>query len=204
VTLLTGSEMQYTSGSFAYKSTHYKRTVLRHQPFLSRVVGADAHKVFNALLLICHWLWTLREIPCIYNSVLLYSLQKVFTDAGKIINQHKHFPSQARQTSNCDRMKAETSRQIPQGLAARLKCVSVLKHVFWNIPEIKQGILPPGVDPVWGQLGRSPSAKPTKVTFFTMIFLQFVKQHSRYKAILSSIVLPQQCCEVYFIFLTVE
>jgi len=34
-------------------------------------------------------------------------------------------------------------------------------------------------------------------------FVQFGKQHSRYKAILSSIVLSQQCCEVYFISLTV-
>jgi len=34
-------------------------------------------------------------------------------------------------------------------------------------------------------------------------FVEFGKQHSRYKAILSSIVLSQQCCEVYFISLTV-
>ena len=34
-------------------------------------------------------------------------------------------------------------------------------------------------------------------------FLQFGKQHSRYKAMLFSITLPQQCCEVYFIPLTV-
>ena len=34
-------------------------------------------------------------------------------------------------------------------------------------------------------------------------FVQFGKQHSWYKAIFSSIVLSQQCCEVYFISLTV-
>jgi len=34
-------------------------------------------------------------------------------------------------------------------------------------------------------------------------FVQLGKQHSRYKAILSSIVLSQQCCEAYFISLTV-
>jgi len=34
-------------------------------------------------------------------------------------------------------------------------------------------------------------------------FVQFGKQHSRYKAILPSVVLSQQCCEVYFISLTV-
>jgi len=33
-------------------------------------------------------------------------------------------------------------------------------------------------------------------------FVQFGKQHSRYKAILPSIVLSQKCCEVYFISLT--
>jgi len=34
-------------------------------------------------------------------------------------------------------------------------------------------------------------------------FVKFGKQHSRYMAILSSVVLSQQCCEVYFISLTV-
>ena len=34
-------------------------------------------------------------------------------------------------------------------------------------------------------------------------FVQFGKQHSRYKAILPSIVLSQQCCDAYFIYLTV-
>jgi len=34
-------------------------------------------------------------------------------------------------------------------------------------------------------------------------FVQFRIQHSRFKVILSSIVLSQQCCEVYFISLTV-
>jgi len=33
--------------------------------------------------------------------------------------------------------------------------------------------------------------------------MQFGKQHSRYKAILPSIVFSQQCCEVHFISLTV-
>jgi len=30
-------------------------------------------------------------------------------------------------------------------------------------------------------------------------FVQFAKQHSRFKAILPSIVLSQQCCKVFFI-----
>jgi len=33
-------------------------------------------------------------------------------------------------------------------------------------------------------------------------FLQFGKEHSQFKAILPSIVLSQQCCDVYFISLT--
>ena len=45
--------------------------------------------------------------------------------------------------------------------------------------------------------------KPTNVTLFTIILISFGKQHSRLKATLSSIVLSQQCCEVYFISLTV-
>jgi len=39
--------------------------------------------------------------------------------------------------------------------------------------------------------------------FFHHDFVQFGKHHSRYKAILQSIVLSQQCCDVYFIFLVV-
>jgi len=34
--------------------------------------------------------------------------------------------------------------------------------------------------------------------------LQLGKQHSRYKTIVSPIVLSQECCEVYFILLTVQ
>jgi len=34
-------------------------------------------------------------------------------------------------------------------------------------------------------------------------FVQFGKQHARYNAILPSVVLSQQCCEVYYSSLTV-
>jgi len=54
-----------------------------------------------------------------------------------------------------------------------------------------------------GRLGQSSPLKPTKLILVAMIFLQFGKQHSRYKVILSSIVLSQQCCERYFIPLAV-
>ena len=35
-------------------------------------------------------------------------------------------------------------------------------------------------------------------------FVQFGKEHSRYKAISSSIVLSQLCCEAYFIYLSLS
>jgi len=55
-----------------------------------------------------------------------------------------------------------------------------------------------GADPGGEQLGRSPP-KNYESNFFHHDFVQFVKQHSRYKAILPSIVLSQQCCDVCFI-----
>ena len=50
--------------------------------------------------------------------------------------------------------------------------------------------------------GRLPP-KTCESNFSHHEFVQFGKQHSRYKAILPSNVLSQQCCEVYFISLTV-
>jgi len=50
--------------------------------------------------------------------------------------------------------------------------------------------------------GRSPP-KTCESNFIHHNFLQSGKQHSRCKAILPSIVLSQQCCEVYVISLTV-
>jgi len=44
--------------------------------------------------------------------------------------------------------------------------------------------------------------KPTNLSIYHDC-VQFGKQHSRYKAILSSIVLSRKCCEVYFISLKV-
>jgi len=45
---------------------------------------------------------------------------------------------------------------------------------------------------------RPPPSKTYESIFFHNDFVKFGKQHSRYEAILSSIVLPQKCCEVYF------
>ena len=53
------------------------------------------------------------------------------------------------------------------------------------------------------QGGERPSLNLYKSNFIHHDFLQFGKQCSRYKAILSSIILSQQCCEAYFIPLAV-
>jgi len=47
------------------------------------------------------------------------------------------------------------------------------------------------------------SPKTYESNFIHYNFVQFRKQHSRYKAILSCIALSLQCCEIYFIFFTV-
>jgi len=55
----------------------------------------------------------------------------------------------------------------------------------------------------WGAIGAIVPPKIYENNFILYDFLQLGKQHSRYKAILSSIVLSQQCCKVYFIPLAV-
>ena len=54
-----------------------------------------------------------------------------------------------------------------------------------------------------GAIGTIIHPQTHKSNFNHHDFVQFGKQHSRCKAILSSIVLSQQCCEVYLISLTV-
>jgi len=54
-----------------------------------------------------------------------------------------------------------------------------------------------------GEIGAIAPPKTYESNFIHHDFVQFGKQHSRYKVILSSIILSQQCCEVYFISLTV-
>jgi len=49
-----------------------------------------------------------------------------------------------------------------------------------------------------GSMGLSHPRKLAKVALSAMIFLQFGKQHSRWKAILSCIALSLQCCEAHF------
>jgi len=48
-------------------------------------------------------------------------------------------------------------------------------------------------------IGAIAPPKTYESKFFHHNFVQFGKKHSRNKAILSSILLSQQCCEVYFI-----
>jgi len=62
-------------------------------------------------------------------------------------------------------------------------------------PELKFQTLAPGRG---GSMGWPPPLKPARVTLFA-IMLTIRKQHSRFKAILSSTVLWQQCCEAYYI-----
>ena len=70
-----------------------------------------------------------------------------------------------------------------------------LDHV---VPNVQSGVHPGGA------IGAiSPPKTYESISLLTHDFVQFGKQHSRYKAILPSIVLSQQCCEVYFISLTV-
>jgi len=54
-----------------------------------------------------------------------------------------------------------------------------------------------------GEIGAIAPPKTYESIFIHHNFIRFGKQHSRYKAILSVIVLLQQCCEVYFISPTV-
>jgi len=54
-----------------------------------------------------------------------------------------------------------------------------------------------------GSIGAIDPPKTYKTSFFHHDFVQFGKQHARYKAILSSTVFLQQYCEIYFISLTV-
>jgi len=54
-------------------------------------------------------------------------------------------------------------------------------------------------DPGGVTIPQSPPLMPHASNLVDHYFIQFGKQHSRYKAILPSVVLSQQCCEVYFI-----
>jgi len=56
---------------------------------------------------------------------------------------------------------------------------------------------------IQGSIGTSAPAEACESNYIQHDFLQSGKQHSRYKAILSSIILSQQLCKVYFVPLTV-
>ena len=62
----------------------------------------------------------------------------------------------------------------------------------------------PQSSPGWIQWGSNRFPKTCASNFINQDFLQFRKQLSRHKAGLLSIILPQHCCEVYFIPLTVS
>ena len=70
---------------------------------------------------------------------------------------------------------------------------------YFNVRLIYLSYFWTGVDPRGGDL----PPKTYDSNFVRHHVVQFGKQHSRYRVILSSIVLPHQCCEIYFICLTV-
>jgi len=69
----------------------------------------------------------------------------------------------------------------------------VVRQNRWRPQGVKTGVNPGDHHPPENQ----------RMNFIHHDCVQFGKQHSQYKAILSSIVLSRQCCEVYFISLTV-
>jgi len=78
---------------------------------------------------------------------------------------------------------------------------------YWRLeivftPIVDNVLGTPGVDPE-GAIGAIAPPTTYESNLFHHDFLHIGKQNSLYKAILSSIVLSQQCCEVYFISLTV-
>jgi len=74
-----------------------------------------------------------------------------------------------------------------------------IEHQTLGLPGVGEFSFPTQGWIQWGDL----SLKTYENTFSHHVFLQFRKQYSRYKAVLSSTVLSQQSCEVYFIYLTV-
>jgi len=60
-----------------------------------------------------------------------------------------------------------------------------------------------GADPGRWQVGRSPTLKPTKVTLSIMILYNSENSIRDMRSFCGSIVLSQQCREIYFISLTV-
>ena len=83
-------------------------------------------------------------------------------------------------------------RRIPTSLPWRILTSHIVLCTTWK-SEADPG----------RAMGTIEPQKNYKSNFVRHDFLQLGKQHSRYKAILPSIVLSQHCCEVYFIPLTV-
>jgi len=71
-----------------------------------------------------------------------------------------------------------------------------------NFLNIRYVVVTTRADP-GGVFGAIAPHKTYKSNFIHHNFAKFTKQHLRYKAILTSIVMSQQCCEVYFICLTI-
>ena len=78
-----------------------------------------------------------------------------------------------------------------------------LKQIILNSWCVKAMGVRRGVKTGANPGGAIEAIAPPKTYELTHGFVQFEKQHSQYKAILSSSVLSQKCCEVYFISLKV-
>jgi len=78
--------------------------------------------------------------------------------------------------------------------------INYSKRYVWSLDAL-QHRLSAGADPGGGDCDDRPP-KTYECNFFHHDFVQFGKQHSRHEYIVPSIVLSKQCCEVYFISLT--
>jgi len=132
----------------------------------------------------CVWCkWTSHAFQS--NSVISFRGQRRYAQVARV--------GWSSESAKLDLVFTRAAKYFPQDLGWKrvrpLSAVSPFESHYWE----------QGGD--WGD--RPPPPKTYKSKFFHHNFVQFGKQHSRYKAILTSIVLSQQCCEVYFMSLAV-
>ena len=88
-------------------------------------------------------------------------------------------------------------KNVEYVLCSPLSCINLRMYDLCQNHQVH-----PGADPGGGDWGDRPS-KAYESNFIHHDFVQLGKQHSRHYAILPSVVLSKQCCEVYFISRTV-
>ena len=98
---------------------------------------------------------------------------------------------------------ATQQRETAEQCARELCNVTLQTELWWaNCKLIGASYQNQGRVHGWA-IGAIAPPKSYENKFVHHNFVQFGKQHSRYKAILSPTVLSQLCCEVHFILLTV-